>query len=156
MPRRAHPRPTDKRPPKGRPPLPAHQKRTHVLEVALNDRERARVEEHARRRGLAPSAYLRDRGLGRRLPPAVGGGLVDPDRIDAINKLWLTASAWRQELAPLANNLNQLAHYAHSGRFQDASLAALLADVTPLVERCRALEAEAAALLATLARGGKP
>lgn len=156
MQRRAHPRPDNKRPPKGRPPLPAHAKRSYVLEVALNDSERARVEEQAQRRGLAPSAYLRDRGLGRRLPRAASVGSLDPDRIDALNKLWLAASALRRDLAPLANNLNQLTHYAHSGRFQEQSLLSLLSEVSPLVERCRRLEEQAAMLLAAVVQGDKP
>lgn len=137
-------------PPKGRPALPPHEKRSHVVEVSLNERERARLADLARSRGLAPAAYLRQRGLSLRLPKPLASGKVDPDRLDAIDRLWLTACRLRKELSPIGNNLNQLAHHANAGRYQAAAVELALQDLAPLVERLRVLETEAAQLLAGL------
>ncbi|TWU00466.1 hypothetical protein Pla108_14170 [Botrimarina colliarenosi] len=139
-----------KRSPAGRPPLPPHLKRSHVLEVAVNDHERAQLVQQAQRRGLAPSAFVRDRALGLKLPRAVARDGFDAGQLDALNKLWLTASTLRKELAPLANNCNQLAHQANAGRFGEAAVLLAMQELTPLVERLRQIESEAARLLQTV------
>lgn len=137
-----------KSPPKGRPPLAAHEKRSHVVEVALNQGERARLAELAAARGLPPAAYLRERGLAARRRKQVAWQGLDPDRLDALDKLWLAACRLRKELGPIGNNLNQLAHQANAGRYQAATVEQTLQELAPLVERLRGVEAEAARLLA--------
>lgn len=148
--------PHGKLPPRGRPALPPHEKRSLVVEVAVNEAERARLTRLASARGLPLAVFVRDASLGLPLPRAASAGTLDPAALDAVNKLWLASSAMRRELSPLANNVNQLAHHANAGRYRQPSVELALQEINPLLERLKRLEAEAERLVATIAREDEP
>lgn len=141
-------------PARGRPALPPHLKRTHVVEVSLNEGEREQIAEQAKQRSMAPATFLRDLGLGLKLPQAFNGEAFDTSQLDAINKLWLTASRLCKTLTPLASNWNQLAHHANTGRFQEASVILQANELSPLVQSLKQLEAEASRLLKAIITAG--
>jgi len=125
------------RPPRrgrGRPPLPAHERRTHLVGVFVNEAELAELRRRGDAAGIADVAsYVRRAVLAQRAPRGV---------VPAVNV------AAYQDLARTAANVNQLTHHLNEGGHLDATGTARLADVLTM------MTAQVRALRLALMRGG--
>jgi len=139
-----------KRPIKGRPRLPKELKRSHPMKVKVNDVEMAKICSQAKQRGMQPSVYLRERGLGLELPRPLGSDSLTADQVDAVNKLWLTSIQTRRDLSPVANNCNQLAAYSNAGRYQTSSVELMTQELQALLARFDRLASQAEQILKTV------
>jgi len=125
------------RPPRrgrGRPPIPAHERRTHLVGVFVNEAELTELRRRGDATGIADLAtYVRRAVLAQRPPRGV---------VPAVNV------AAYQDLARTAANLNQVTRHLNEGGRLDATGTARLADV---LDR---LTAQVRALRLALMRGG--
>ena len=90
----------EKRRPRGRPPLPAEERRLHRPVVCLTAAEAAEIAERAAEARLAPAVYMRRRALGR------------PVQRAAVRRL---GAAELRELNRIGVNLNQIARALNAG-----------------------------------------
>lgn len=88
--------------PSGRPKLPANQRRSNSICVRFSADEESQIRHAAGELGITAGEYIRIRTLGYRAPSPP---------VPEINR------AKYAELAPLAANLNQLAHFGHKGMY---------------------------------------
>ncbi len=125
------------RPPRrgrGRPPIPVHERRTHLVGVFVNEAELTELRRRGDATGMADLAtYVRRAVLAQRPPRGV---------VPAVNV------AAYQDLARTAANLNQVTRHLNEGGRLDATGTARLADV---LDR---LTAQVRALRLALMRGG--
>ena len=97
---RPNPPSAEKRRPRGRPPLPAEERRSHRPVVCLTAAEAAEIAARAAEARLAPAVYMRRRALGR------------PVRRAAVRR---RGAAELRELTRIGVNLNQIARPVNGG-----------------------------------------
>lgn len=98
--------------------------KTSRLDLRVTAAERQQIAQKAQAAGLKLSEYLRRSALGL--------GSVSPSMANPVGPAILTKPE-RAQLASLANNLNQLTRYAHTGQFDAASLQGLITQLTQLL-----------------------
>ena len=104
----------------GRPTLPHRTNRRRPISVAVNDADRARIEQRARAASLSVSAYLRTVGLGQVTRSALDHAAVaelvkvagDQGRLGGLLKLWLVEQPGRgapeRDVRRLLDHLGEL------------------------------------------------
>ena len=102
-----------------RPRLKDWQRRTRTIGVRVTEAEAEALAEKALAARLSVGAYLRRRGLRRRVPDVQERRLAAEDR---------------RELNRLGVNLNQITRLMHSGRVVSPQLRATVERVAQLVE----------------------
>jgi len=107
----------------GRPAKPAHEARTESVALRITAVERDRIQQEARRAGLALSTYCRRVLLGHSVQPAITE----------------TDAAALADLNRVGVNLNQIARQLNArGAVRPVSLDALLDEMRSVVERLAA------------------
>ena len=101
-------------------------RRTIVLTARFNDQEARAVRQIAERTGLSVAALIRHSLLDMPPPRARRRPSVNHK---AVAKLL-------GELGKIGSNINQLAHYAHLGRFQSKNIDMALRDLMELRLAC--------------------
>ena len=116
FPQMPHPNPptAEERRPRGRPPLPAEERRSLRSVVCLTATEATEIAEQAAEAGLAPAVYMRRRALGR------------PVHRATVRRL---GAAELRELNRIGVNLNQIARALNAG-------AAASSGTRTALERC--------------------
>ena len=98
--------------------------KTHRLDLRVTEAERKQIAQKAEACGLKLSEYLRRSALGMRSVSTPIAGSNGPA---------LLTKPERAQLASMANNLNQLTRYAHTGQFDVASIHGLISQLNQLL-----------------------
>ncbi|MEL7041861.1 MAG: hypothetical protein AAGL90_10070 [Pseudomonadota bacterium] len=99
----------------GRPKLPPHQRRSEKLECRFSVDELAQLRAAAARANLSMSEFIRVRTL----RPTTMAPATSADKtaaLSALNRAIMALGPLQDKLAPLNNNMNQIARYLHTGR----------------------------------------
>lgn len=98
--------------------------KTHRLDLRVTEDERKQIAQKAEACGLKLSEYLRRSALGLGSVSASTPGAGGPT---------LLTKPERAQLASMANNLNQLTRYAHTGQFDVAGIHGLISQLNQLL-----------------------
>lgn len=101
-----------------RPKIEDSKRRGDQLNIRLTDMERVRLEARAASLGLSLTEFMRDRGLGYRMPRRAAQRHADALAIATLNRIGV--------------NLNQITHHLNAGWSSDATgdaVNALLAEI---------------------------
>ncbi len=125
--------------PKGAPKKSAHEKRSEVVRFRLTKSEKEALLQAAQKSNLTESDYVRYATI--RIPPPLKSSKANPVDSSTLHSLHRIA----RELAPIGNNLNQIAHAANIGKTLSGKL-------TQSLEELERDLAEARRLMAILAK----
>lgn len=103
-----------------------NRKRSTVITARFDEEEARQIRRLAERSGLSVAALMRKTLLNAPAPKAVRRPSVDP----------AAAAQILAQLGKIGSNVNQLAHYAHLGRFQASSIEVALRDLAELRAAC--------------------
>ncbi|WP_461117836.1 plasmid mobilization protein [Spirosoma jeollabukense] len=98
--------------------------KTHRLDLRVTEEERKKIAQKAEAAGLKVSEYLRRSALGSKPAATLAAGSEGPA---------ILTKPERAQLASIANNLNQLTRYAHTGQFDLAGIQALITQLNQLL-----------------------
>jgi len=99
----------------GRRKLPPHLRRSEKFEVRLSEDELSQLQAAAMRAGLNMSDFIRTRTLKpSQTPPPQS--VEQTAALASLNRAILAIGGVQEKLAPLNNNMNQIARYLHTGR----------------------------------------
>ena len=106
-------------------------KRGSVLTARFNEQEAAAIRRLADQSGQSLASLIRQALLGAAPPPVV----VQSHRASLDQAAVAKVLA---QLGKIGSNVNQLAHYAHLGRFQTNSIEVALRDLSEMRSACLA------------------
>ena len=98
--------------------------KTHRLDLRVTEDERKQIAQKAEAAGLKVSEYLRRSALGSGPAATLATGSERPA---------ILTKPERAQLASMANNLNQLTRYAHTGQFDLAGIQGLITQLNQLL-----------------------
>ncbi|GAB3791166.1 hypothetical protein GCM10028818_61980 [Spirosoma horti] len=98
--------------------------KTHRLDLRVTEDERKQIAQKAEAAGLKVSEYLRRSALGSGPAATLTTGSEGPS---------ILTKPERAQLASMANNLNQLTRYAHTGQIDPAGIQVLIIQLNQLL-----------------------